>query len=404
MDVYIARQPILSSDKTLSGFELLYRDSGDNFYNPNLDGNHATSAVLAEAISVFDLHKLTKGKVAYVNFTRDLLLQGTPMLLNPRQFAIEILEDVEFDAPVIEQMRKLKSAGYTLVLDDYIGDPIPEEVLTLVDTVKVDFIGADKARRKTIARDLLQYGKKMLAEKVETKEDFQEAVSYGYDLFQGYYFSKPVVLKKNAMDISSVSYMKLLKEISSEDIDLNKIANIIYPDAHMTYKLLKKMQTVQYYRGHTVTSIKHALVRMGINEVRRWIMLLLMRRAIGDDMDELLRIALIRAVFCECISEKLNSGTGNDAFLVGIFSIIESEDAAFDELMDNIQVSDTIKHALTGENQLANILRLIKLYENGNTEEVRDLLQKSFPDFKMQNLTPIYIAAVNYADSVLSQS
>lgn len=403
MDVYIARQPILSSNKTLSGFELLYRDSESNFYNPNVDGNHATSAVLAEAISVFDLHKLTRGKVAYVNFTRDLLLQGTPMLLDPKQFAIEILEDVEFDAPVIEQMRELKSAGYTLVLDDYVGNPVPEDALTLIDTVKVDFLGADRTRRKSIARDLRRRGKKMLAEKVETKEDFQEAILYGYDLFQGYYFSKPVVLKKNAMDISSASYIKLLKEVSSADIDLNKIANIIYPDAHMTYKLLKKMRTVQYYRGHTVTSIKHALVRMGINEVRRWIMLLLMRNVMGDDMDELLRIALIRAVFCECLSENLHSGTGADAFLVGIFSIIESEDAAFNELLDSIQAADTIKHALTGENQLANILQLIKLYENGNLEETRDLLQKNFPGLKMQSLSSIYMAAVNYADNVLSQ-
>lgn len=305
MDNYIARQPILSYDKKLFGYELLYRDGGVNAFSGQISGDVATRTVISNALLNFDLDTLTNGRKAFVNFTRQLLLDGTPMALDPEQFVIEILEDVELDTPLIMMLKKYKDAGYTLALDDYTGTRLPYEVQGLLDIIKVDFLETSREQQQRIVREQKGRDICLLAEKVEDEADFHSAVSMGYQLFQGYFFSCPVVLRRDTISMSSVTYLKLAKEVSRPEISFARLAEIIHPDAKATYLLVKKMRTVRYYRGHTVTSITQALLRMGVDEVRRWVCLLLLQNVIGKDMDELIRISLIRAVFCECLCSRL---------------------------------------------------------------------------------------------------
>lgn len=281
MNVYLARQPIYSIDKTPAAFELLYRDSDKNVYNTELDGNQSTRAVITQSLFMFDLEKLTQNKPAFVNFTRDLILEKVPMLLNSNNFTIEILEDIELDELLIERLTELKQAGFTLALDDYTGVGIPDKALSLIDIIKVDFLLTPRDMRKKIARTFLPKKKILLAEKVENREDFDDAARNGYELFQGYYFSKPIMLKSKR------------KDISREDKDF--------------------------------------------------------------------------------------------------FNILES-----------LKVSDILQGALQGDNQLGVILDLAELYETGNWRQLKAVLDEHFPESGYQNLAAMYIAAVNYADSVLT--
>jgi len=199
-------------------------------------------------------------------------------------------------------LKKLEDTGLVTIEKSHF---IPTDFgMSLIDIIKIDFIDTTKEQRAAFAPPLVNAGKVLLAEKVETKEDVQEAMSLGCQLFQGYYFSKPIMMKKSSMEISSVSYMKLAKEINAPDINLNNIAWIINSDAHLTYKLLRRMKTLQYYRGNNITSINRALVMMGDAEVRRWIMLILLRNVTNTQSAELIRTALIRAF----LSEKLAQG------------------------------------------------------------------------------------------------
>lgn len=236
----------------------------------------------------------------------------------------------------------------------------------------------------------------------EIKDDFDDAVRAGYELFQGYYFSRPVVLKTKRKDIGSTSYFRLIQELSAEELDYRKLADIIYTDAHLTYHLLKKMRKLQYYRTHTIHSVEMALVHIGENEIRRWSTLLLMRKMLGDGMDDLIRTGLIRAVFCECMAKNFLGDFSEAAFGMGMFSIISKEDNDFGGILESLQFSNILLDDPPGGSQLGDLLTLAELYEAGRWDELKALLIEKFPQSGLHNLSAMYIAAVNYADSILS--
>lgn len=401
MEHYIARQSILSVDRKLAGFELLYRDNRENRFAGGFDGNSATRTVLSNALLTFDLDTLTKGRRAFVNFTKKLLMDDTPMLLDPSQFVIEILEDIEFDQPLTGKLEKYKEAGYTLALDDYVGTVIPEDVLRLLDIIKVDFMDTSIQQQQNIAVRFRGSRICLLAEKIESEEDFQRALSMGYELFQGYYFSRPMVAKKNASSIASSTYMKLAKEISNSDVDFGKLAQIIHPDAQASLFLARKMASARYYRGHTTSNITMALARMGIDEVRRWVLLLLLQNVLGEEMDELIRIGLVRAVFCEKLCEGMEEPLKSSAFGAGIFSVMATLKDDFFEMMAELPLNKEIEDALTGKNEISKAMELIYAYELADWSLVNQLTQENFPTLDSKILSTIYLSAVRYADETL---
>lgn len=401
MDCYIARQPIFASDKSLVAYELLYRNSMQNAFPAGLSGDEATRKVIINALLNFDLEVLTKGRLAFINFTRQLLLDKIPELLSPRSFALEILENIALDKPLLDMLERYKEDGFVLVLDDYTGTYIPDEFMPFLDIVKVDFRATDRAEQEKIARKMKPWRIKLLAEKVENTEDFEAARKFGYTLFQGYFFSKPVILEKNAFSISTYSYVRLMDEASKPEMSFRKLADIIFLDAHLTLLLMKKMRTAAYYRGHTVASITMALARMGTNEVSRWITLLLLQDVIGKEMDELVRTGLIRAVFCECLSSSLPERLQKASFSVGMFSIIVASDESLYQFLDRFGIGDTIIGALQGTNDLSHCLSLTRAYETGDWTLVSFLHKRYFPALDAHDLTTMYIAAVNYADNAL---
>ena len=367
--------------------------------------DEATGTVISEAILNFGMHELTNGKKAFVNFADGYLLNKAAYLLDPEQFVVEILENVAFTIEVIDALYTLKSAGFDVALDDYVGTDIPAEILSLIDIIKIDFIDTTKEQRAAFAPALVNAGKILLAEKVETKEDVQEAISLGCQLFQGYYFSKPIMMKKSSMEISSVSYMKLAREINAPDINLNNIAWIINSDAHLTYKLLRRMKTLQYYRGNNITSINRALVMMGDAEVRRWIMLILLRNVTNTRSDELVRTALIRAFLCEKLAQE--SGRGNsvsEAYSAGMLSILMTGSHDPQEMLGDIQIPSIVRDALSGKDCfLKRLLDIAVCYENGDWNKLEYLTEYSVPELNAKLLPGFYMASVAEADEMLSK-
>lgn len=403
--VYIARQPIYDAGGEVQAYELLYRSTDQNASNAVIVGDEvATSTVISESILNFGMNELTNGKKAFVNFAKGDLLNKATYLLDPGQFVIEILESVVFTIEVIEMLYTLKNAGFEVALDDYTGDRLPEEVLSLIDIVKIDFIDTTSKQRASFAPALLSAGITLLAEKVETKEDVQEAKSLGCQLFQGYYFSKPVMMKKNSMEISSVSYQKLTKELTADDINLDNIAWVINSDAHMTYKLLKRMNSLQYYRGNNITSIKHALVLMGDDEVRRWVMLILLRDMSNTKSDEQIRSALIRAFMCEKMAreagrQKLSSA----AYSTGMLSILSNSAANLKDIVNNIHIPSQVRDALSGKDTfLKRLLDIAISYESGNWNKLEYIISYSVPELGLKLLPGLYMMSVSAADEMLS--
>ena len=403
--VYIARQPIFDTAGRACAYELLYRDTERNTYNPTIDSDIATGAVISEAILNFGLKELTTGKKAFVNFSNGYLLDRAADLLNPKHFVIEILENVSFTPAVIVALYNLKDAGFELALDDYIGRPIPHEILNLISIIKIDFMLTTPEQRAVFVIPLIKKGKKLLAEKIETKENMEEAISLGCEMFQGYFYSKPMMIKKNNLDIASSSYIKLMAEILNPSLDIERIAGIINWDVHLTYKLLKRMKTIQYYRGNTITSIKEALVLMGDEEIRRWIMLVLIRVLMGSRSDELIRTALIRAFLCEKLARETNNHKYSvEAFTTGMFSIIDLGTPETQNTITELPLPDIVKDSLNGiDNILYQLLNISLYYENGDWNLLEKFVKETELSINLQVLRAHYFISISAADEMLAK-
>lgn len=405
MKAYVARQPIFDRYRSVYGYELLYRDSNVNAFNPDIEGDKATRTVVSEAITTFGLNNLTNEKYAFINLTRSLLISRFPYLLIPEDFVIEILEDVEIDDLLIEKLKALKEAGFLLALDDYIGEERRKPIIKYMDIIKVDFSLLTREERRKIAKKPELKKKKLLAEKVETEMEFLQAISDGYELFQGYFFAKPTIFSKSTTEISASTYIRALREISRPTPNIETLAQIIRIDVNLTYKLLYRVNTLAYYRRNRIKSIKQALMQLGLQETHRWILLILMREYTNSNANELVKTSLVRAVFSEKMALEMGLQLYDDeAFIVGMFSIIDTIlEESLPTILRDICVSKDVRDALLDSNNiLKEILDFVKNYEQGNWDFVANFLHKY--NVSVEKATTYYLEAIHYSDLAFSDS
>ena len=238
MDIFVARQPIFDAKKRVYAYELLYRAGEQNQSNV-INGDQATSSVVANTLMLIGLDSLTQGRMAFINFTRQLIEEEIPTVFSNELLVVEILEDIIPDKAFIKSCRSLKEQGYVLALDDFVLDYPYEEIVDLVDIIKVDFLLTNPSERHAIIQKYRGRNIRFLAEKVETLEQFEEAVRAGYTYFQGYFFAKPVIMKHKDIKPAAFSYVKILEELGGEQPEYERIAEAIEFDVSLSYKLLR---------------------------------------------------------------------------------------------------------------------------------------------------------------------
>lgn len=399
METYLARQPIYNLQQELIGYELLYRSaSKEGYASDGIDGDEATCRVLSDALTEFGLKRLTNGKTSFVNFTRSLLLGNIFNLLHPQDFVIEILEDIKIDDELLQCIEYWHSQGFVFALDDYCGGEEFTRLLPFVDIIKVDFKATSAVEREKIAKELIAQGKKLLAEKVETGIEYSQAKAYGYSMFQGYYFDRPMVMKTKVAGVQTNTSMRIFREIARYEINIGNLAQIIKTDVNLSYKLLKHMATARHYRGNEIKSIDAALIRMGNDDVRHWVSLVFIKESTASTSDENVKIALVRGVFLEAVAKQVESESFEDAFMVGMFSMLAIiSEEKLTQMLDEIKLSTNVKNALiSGEGELGEILQFVKNYERANWQAVSDFIDKYSLD--MEEISKAYIDAVAYAD------
>ncbi|MGH4138740.1 EAL and HDOD domain-containing protein [Clostridium sp.] len=373
MDVFLARQPILDRFNKLFGYELLFRHSEKNIYQSE-DGDKATMAVIKNSFVNIGIDKVTGGKKAFINFTENILKSDIFQVLTPESVIVEILEDVQPTEDIIELCKTLKAQGYIIALDDFIYSDRYRQLIEIADIIKVDFkITKGNERRKVIELVNCEHIK-FIAEKIETLEEYNEAVSLGYSYFQGFYFSKPVMILGKRMSENKVIYMKLLKEITSSNFAIEGIENLIKRDVSLSFKLLKLMNSASYSFISEIKSMKQALALLGEKEVKKWLYLMVFKN-MGQDKPEILTInSLIRAKFAEIIAGKTDKKINPfNAYLLGMLSLIDLLlDRPIDEILHELLIPIDVKDALNGisNNGYSKLLSLIIAYENGNWDEV----------------------------------
>ena len=401
MYAYIARQPIFNLNKEIRSYELLYRDARSGNVSNFTDGDAATRSVLSEAMSLFGLSKLTNGHMAYIHFTKNLILNDFVRLADPREVAVEVMADITVDAVVTRKLEELRKLGYTLVLEDYDGHGQYNSILPLINIVRVDFrrFGRDDLRR--FARKLKRVPVTMLAEKIETLADFNMAKDLGFLLFQGYYFERPRLMNKRIPTLVESPYGRLLNELLKPSVDFDVCAQMIQSDAAMTYLLLTRAGFQDNFGGNVLPDIRRMLIQMGQGELERYALLLLARENCAAASDEPIRQGCQRGLFIERLMERMNEDS-SEGFLLGMFSMMDKIlDTRMEQLVEGIGLNGHMKDALTGreDNRYTMWLQYVLLYEMSNPRLILPELPSAVSD---DEVSEIYMRCFADADELVN--
>ncbi|MGO8794584.1 MAG: EAL and HDOD domain-containing protein [Candidatus Sulfotelmatobacter sp.] len=317
---YVARQPILTANEQVFGYELLFRDGVEDYFC-HTDPDAASRSTLDTSI-LMGLDILCDGRHAFINCTREALLKDYVTLLPPSQTVVEILESVPVDDLVKAACLRLKQGGYTIALDDFVADDPRAELVEFADFIKVDMKDTSAQERTAIVKRFASPRCRMLAEKVETREEFTACKKAGFSHFQGYFFRRPEILHAREIPKNQVNYLRLLQAISHEDVNPKEIEDIIKGEASLCYRLLRYLNSAAFGFATEIHSVKHGLAILGEREVRRWVRLVAALGAGQNKTSDLVLSALVRARYCELLAPKIPHGE-SDLFLVGLLSLMD---------------------------------------------------------------------------------
>jgi EAL and modified HD-GYP domain-containing signal transduction protein len=403
VDVFVARQPILDRQQRVFGYELLFRSCLVNAFD-GTDSTQATSQVIATSFFSLGIERMVGNKRAFINFDRALLVGDHVSLLPPQVAVVELLESVAPDAEVIAACRRLREQGYLLALDDVISLKRIEPLIHLANILKVDFQRASRTERGKLLRRGRALGIQMLAEKIEAPEEFRRALDLGFDLFQGYFFARPVVIVRREIPAFKLHYLEILQEASRPELDYQRLEDVIKREVALSYKLLRYINSAAFGWRGPIESVKQALVLLGESESRKWISLVALPALAQDKAEALVVQAAIRARFCESLADWAGLGRRRtDLFFLGMFSLLDAmTDRPLEEALSAIPLADDVHEALLGRapgnSRPAQVYRLVLAYETGQWDQLDVAAdQLGVPPGIISDL---YVDAVGWADRV----
>ena len=406
MDTFVARQPIFNTRNDVYAYELLYRkDAGKNFFDSAVDPDLASKRTLINSFVEIGLDKLTGGCRAFVNFTERLLLDGTPELLSPELLTVEILETIIPTPEILEACARIKQGGFQIALDDFVFSEINSAFFEFADIIKVDFLLTplpEIAALIQLLRDRQSSGLyaqpiRLLAEKIENKDIFNTALEMGFEFFQGYYFSKPVIVAGRSINPTTINRMRLMQLSLRNDFCFDDVADIVKQDVALSYRLLQFVNSAHFGFRTIISNIQQALVVLGTAEVRKWVTLICLIELNQDNTPELTRMSLIRARFLEQIAQFTGKGKRTEFFyLLGMLSLMDAiMEMSMTEVFTQIRVDESVSGPLisrSGDDY--ELLRLIELYEQGDFDAATAQAEVlSLPENK---LAEAYMEAVQW--------
>ncbi len=368
----LARQPIFDRQLKVIAYELLYRND-DRDEADFLDGDQATSEVLLNSYTSICEKGTVKRVPAFINLTRELLVQQSIPLALKKHVVLEILEDVLVDEELIAAVGKLKADGFRIALDDFIFDEKYIPLLKIADIIKVDILQLNKEQLSEHVRILAPYGVTLLAEKIETVEQLYECVDLGFKLFQGHFLSKPQVVKGKKVSANSITLIQLVQELQNPDITAQDIEGLIMKDPVLTYKLLRIVNSAAYSLVNKVESLNQAIVMLGMEQIKKWATLIALSSS-KDKPEELSRVLLARGRMCELLAEAMSYGNSSGYFMVGMMSEINALlDMEMSTLLEQIPLHEDVKSAIAEYNgPMGKVLAATMAYEKGEWERLAE--------------------------------
>lgn len=403
MNIFLARQAIYNRNCSVVGYELLFRNSEVNKFDANVNADEATMKLISNCAAI-GLNELTNNKRAYINFTKKLLLNDTARFLPKEKIIIEILENIKPNSKILETMRKYKNDGYVLALDDVSMDAKYLQFGSLIDIYKIDFMKTNKEERKKLLDEISEINPlaRFLAEKVENDDDYDEITNDNrYIYYQGYYFSKPILVAAKDISLRNKTYFQVMTELLNDNFNVDKLEAIIKSDVGISFKLIKLLNSAAFSFVQEITSIKQAIVMLGKEELNKWITLVGISEMDSKNGEEMATSNIIRGRFCELLAEEINPEIANLCFMAGLFSNLDFYiEKDMESILEDMPLKKELKIALlTGDNEIGYILRLVKAYEEMYIEEI-DVYTKVL-NIKKEKLVDIYFKSIEWSNDML---
>jgi c-di-GMP-related signal transduction protein len=378
MEVFVARQAIFDRKRQLYAYELLYRSGAARNEFDGTNASAATQQVISSTLLSIGLENILCGKKAFLNFDHRLLSDGMHLSLPRQAIVIEILESVEPTADLIALCQSIHEQCYSIALDDFVSQPQFEPLTRIAKLIKVDLRATSREEQERLLRTYRPRGITMLAEKVETHEEFEWARRAGYDLFQGYFFARPVIVSGRQIPAVQATCLRLLRETQRIDMDFQRLEVLIREDVSLTFKLLRYANSALFGRREKTSSIGRALMVLGEDGIRRWVALATLPMLATNKPGELVTLSIVRARFCERLAQLGGFAQHGDAFMMGMFSLLDALiDCPLDEALREVELGLGVTEALLGtaseQDMLARIYRLTRRYEVGDWDEIDGL-------------------------------
>jgi len=395
--IYIGRQAVFDRNYQVTSYELLFRNAEGTM---DAEDDYMTSKVLVSALMDIGLDKLAGHKMVHINASESFLESGVVDILPSDKVGIEILEDVPVTENIIKICKDLKQKGYHIMLDDVIYRPELDALIALVDVVKIDLPYVKDLTAQV--RALRKFKVKLLAEKVETYEDYERCKDLGFDYFQGYFFCKPEIVEGQVMPESKIAVLRALQKVMTATV-VNDIQDVIKQDVSLSYRLLKYINSAAFGMRREIESIEQALVLLGLNNARRWLALLSLS-ALGDGKPmELIRTALYRGYLLESIAKHLKEEETGDDFLLGMFSVLDALlDQPMEQAIEGMALPAAVREALLKDDApMSYKLKILYALERGEWDNVLSL-STQYRALRVQDLAGFHTHALAWADEQVS--
>ena len=394
---YVARQPILDLRQRVHGYELLFRAGPEAAFRG--DGDFATRTMLDNAV-IYGLERLTGGLPAFVNCTTESLTENLVHVLPPSMTVLEILESLDPTPRLINACRRLKASGFRLALDDFVWKPQLEPLVQMADYVKIDFAVTPAEQRKRLLERLSNVTLALVAEKVETQEEYKLACQEGFTLFQGYYFCRPVLMKNSKVPANRMSHIEILQLMRAEDIDLRQLTRAVKRDASLTYRLLRLVNSPMCAIRQEVRSIQSALLAVGEQTFRRIATLAITSELGANQPAEVLRMAFLRGRFCELASAECALDP-TEQYLLGMLSLLPAMlQLPMEELAPSLPLRQEIRNSLMGAaTPERSLLAWLENHEHGDWAACDELVETY--ELNQDRMVTWYGEAVFWAEAAL---
>ena len=395
-DFIIGRQEILYRNLNIFAYELLFRGEGFDL-NDREEATQATNQIITDAIIEMGINNIVDEHRAFINFTTQNILEKTPLSLPKERIVIEVLENVKIDLRVINNLREMSQQGYLIALDDFVFTEEWKPLVEFANIIKLDVLEMGEAKVRDVIAQLSQYKNlKLLAEKVETHREYEYLRELGCEYFQGFFFSKPNLVAGKRMGVNQLAAVRLLTTINNPTVEFDELAKVISEDVGLSYKLLHYINSAFFSIPTKIQSINQAVAYLGMNELKRWINILMLS-SLSDKPMVVMQNALIRGKMCELLA-KLVGNKSENFFLIGMLSSLDSIlDISIEEALEQLPLGDEITQAILEFKGLGGeALSCVLGYERWETGAI------TFGNVDQAKIGETYIESINWATKVMS--